>query len=754
MAYDITVDNASEKSFTTLATRAQLKLNRKVIEVNGVRSTTGRSQAFVVSNVGSKAFTLGTSSLTISGPDAEHFSVVGGTLPRRISVGKRAQFFVALTPKNDAPTNRVLTAFLDIKPDGEANALARIDLRGVATTGEGEDKEPSLARLLELFRYSINVGDTSPNTTFLDLNGGATDELSVPRFERASDAPVTVTPIAQFVPKTSTVAGRFGYYSPGLPSSRTQLIELAGADGQSVNPAANGATSFVPSGSFSFWAEAPTFVDGDRTRIIYGEDALNTWESNTSKQRKVRVYQLNEGGKVVPNAYVIAFEEYPPQNDQNDYVFVVRNVRPSADRPVNGLVSLEGIDDPNLLAFSRIEFENPTLGNDVHDTAKVRLINTGNRSLKINSLSIQGEDASAFTLVSPPSAGTILSPNESVDITVRFIAQGGDLNSAVLQINTSDKQRRMSNITLNGFWQSDSEANSQDISQEPSLAEIFQIFGFRTAAVNSGQSINTKGAPTPVGDEIMNAYWKSADSARPVFIRQIAGFHQQGTSSEIAWYEQGKPFFYPSDPRYPGAAQNGSQNTLFRTNGNDGQTLYQRKQNSNDPAVGSFITGTTFGFRIDGEFSDDSLNNRVTGDEGAHHMRFYPLRDRTGNLVPNTYLMSMDFASINFDYNDNIFIISNIRPSDRPAAVEGLAGVQQGRSAALDWSSTAGATKYKVMRSSSANGTYTTLSSSLTDSSFVDSSAKAGRSWYYRVVALDGDNQEGMFASTRVYLNS
>jgi hypothetical protein len=39
----------------------------------------------------------------------------------------------------------------------------------------------------------------------------------------------------------------------------------------------------------------------------------------------------------VANAFVVTFEEYPPQNDQNDYVLILRNVITSTSRPVLGL---------------------------------------------------------------------------------------------------------------------------------------------------------------------------------------------------------------------------------------------------------------------------------------------------------------------------------------------------------------------------------------------------------------------------------
>ncbi len=752
MPFDINIADESA-GFTAFSARAQLRLNRKTIEVNAVRATTGRSQAFQVTNVGTSAFTLGTGALAISGPDAAQFSVVGGTLPRRISLNKRAQFFVALTPASNAPTDRVLTAFLDITPDGASSPIARIALRGIATTGEGGLVEPSLARLMELFQYSINVGDTTPNTTLLDLSGSATDELFAPRFQRASEAPVTITPIAQFVTKTATVAGRIGIYTPGVPSSRSQLFELPGADGQSVNPSANGSTTFDPGSSpFSVWAEAPTFIDADGARIVYGEDSLNTWEPNADKRRKVRVYPFVEKGNAVANAYIVTFEEYPPQNDQNDYVFVLRNVTTVKSRPVLGIVSVDGIEDATTLAFNRIQTPNAQIGNAVHDTSKVRIVNTGNKDLLISSFTLGGENPTAFQIVGSPGA-TTLTRGQTMDVTVKFIATSGDFRTATLDIASNDKAQRVTSVRLNGFWQSDSETNSQGVSQEPSLAEIFKTLGFKTVAVADGENINEHGLSQAVGDEILSAYWNAADAAKPVFIRQVAGFHTQGNTGEIAWYEQGKPFFYPSDPRYPGANANGQQNTLFFTNVNDGQSLFQRKKDSNERAQTSFSTSTNFGFRLDAEYSEDALNNQVQGDLGGHHMRFYPLRNARGDFVPNTYLMTMDYSSINFDYNDNIFLISNMRPADRTGAVEGLTGVAQGGKVTLDWGDVSGAAGYRVLRSDFDGSYHSITSSPLTISTFVDDTATPGRSWYYRVVAVDSQGDLSVPSNERVFLS-
>ena len=46
-------------------------------------------------------------------------------------------------------------------------------------------------------------------------------------------------------------------------------------------------------------------------------------------------------------------------------------------------------------------------------------------------------------------------------------------------------------------------------------------------------------------------------------------------------------------------------------------------------------------------------------------MRFYPVRDASGTLVPNAYLCTMDYASStqNFDFQDNVYLITNVRPA-------------------------------------------------------------------------------------------
>ena len=105
------------------------------------------------------------------------------------------------------------------------------------------------------------------------------------------------------------------------------------------------------------------------------------------------------------------------------------------------------------------------------------------------------------------------------------------------------------------------------------------------------------------------------------------------------------------------------------------------------PAAGSFTPTGSFGIKIDPEWSDPTKNNQQPDIDGGclgpcgHHVRFWPVRDRDGVLVPNTWLVSMDYAGINYDYNDNVYLVTNMKPENPaldpnpPAAVPGAASL-------------------------------------------------------------------------------
>jgi hypothetical protein len=144
------------------------------------------------------------------------------------------------------------------------------------------------------------------------------------KFYKAGSGNVTIEPITFFSP-TSSPTVRAGWYRSGNASSATELFTVASQFAQSVNPVATGTTAFDPgSGAFSLYTKWPS----QNGRVVYTEHALNTWEPNSALRQKARVYPLKTAeGVVVPNAFIVGFEEIPGNvSDYQDGVFIVRNV--------------------------------------------------------------------------------------------------------------------------------------------------------------------------------------------------------------------------------------------------------------------------------------------------------------------------------------------------------------------------------------------------------------------------------------------
>jgi hypothetical protein len=164
--------------------------------------------------------------------------------------------------------------------------------------------------------------------------------------------------------------------------------------------------------------------------------------------------------------------------------------------------------------------------------------------------------------------------------------------------------------------------------------------------------LNQQGFVRGTGDEVLSPYWTRADTTKPVAVRQLASYHMCFSLATLRWFAKGST----------------TKTSLFSSNGNDCQSVLPLRANLTGPAEASFSPAGTFGFAVDGEESDPTLNDPAAdiskGCPGpcGHHVRFWMLRDRSGAIVPNTYLLGMDYSGINYDYNDNLYLVSNIKP--------------------------------------------------------------------------------------------
>lgn len=301
---------------------------------------------------------------------------------------------------------------------------------------------------------------------------------------------------------------------------------------------------------------------------------------------------------------------------------------------------------PDRMVFSKVGYGNPSTPSETeHTVSKVRVSNPGTGTLTAD-LKISG----AFQLIAPTNPRISLAPGASIEVAVRYTGEGQRLDKGQLQIVPTTETPAATTITLVGVWQSQYENN-----QEPTLLDIVsQTFGFKTVFTATG-NVNQQGRVAPQGDELMAPYWQRADTTQPVKVSILAAYHTQGNPSTLYWHPKGST----------------SVSSVISNQGVDSQTILPRLKGSTALAETTFTpSAATFGLRVDGsEWSDPTSNNQTTDiNHGCvapcgQHLRFFTAKDASGAVIPNTYLLVMDYSGINYDYNDNVYLISNVRPA-------------------------------------------------------------------------------------------
>ncbi len=713
---------------------ANINVTKNTYYFNDIRGdgAAAVAQTIKITNTGTQPLALTSDGLTIGGVHANQFTFINKpSLPRTIAPGASLNVQIAM----NASSTGLKTATLTIKSNDPDQPNTIIDLRGIGTTGTGGQNEPSLQAILNLYNIPIATGDANPaNTDLYNANEplGANDEaFGMERLQKADVGPITITPLAVMGVATNPSL-RFGFYEAGTGGIKTELFTVPTATAQSVNPTIEGLLSFDPGAkSFGLYTTWPNFkaANGTDLRDVFSEDQLNKgWDS--ASPHKYRFYQMkNADGSVVPNTFVVAVEEFNAGFDSNDIVFVISNVRAAAAGPEIGYENLDAIGFANWMAFNRVEQKNTTTPDVTHDLGTLRLRNTGTQDLVINQVTA----TTGWTVLNPPTQP--LAPGATYDLQVKFVAAPSTvIRTGILSIQSNDADEPTLDIKLGGFSQIKSESN-----EEPLLPQIVAAFGYSTKIVNIGQSLDNGGKLEAVGDEILSQYWQRADSHQEIQVRQLAAFHTQGNTATLGWYAKG-----------------GGATNILTHDRTEGQSFLPHKSGTNYATDGfaKFNTTSVFGIKIDGERSDWTQNfQEGTDAQYGHHLRFWIAKDQAGNVIPNTYIVAMDYSGAsftNFDFQDNVYVISNIKP-EAPTAVTGLTATGSGGGIALDWADHAGRNLagFNVYRSTVSNGTFTKVNTvPITASEYNDTLAPSGATSFYKVYAVDIFRTESAAAAT------
>lgn len=300
-----------------------IQVNKDQLIFDEVRGgAASAAKTITVTNTGNSTLTL--SNISITGTDAALFSISPAiTTPANIAPGGTLNINIVFNPPAANPLGPKM-ANLHLATNDPDRPSIDLYLGGLTTPGEEGNNEPSWQWIHDTFRIPVDVGD--PDDTTGPIEGIVLPNANnIQRFVKAGPGAVTIEMLAAFVGDSGNQpAGIVGWYR--APSTLNELFQLGSGDSgqhQEMNPIIqSGSTAFDPGiSTFGLYSNSPTFPG----RIVYSENALNTWDSGIQKHEVFPLKDIN--GAVVPNAYIVGIEE-ATNNDFQDYVYIIRNVAP------------------------------------------------------------------------------------------------------------------------------------------------------------------------------------------------------------------------------------------------------------------------------------------------------------------------------------------------------------------------------------------------------------------------------------------
>lgn len=290
--------------------------------------------------------------------------------------------------------------------------------------------------------------------------------------------------------------------------------------------------------------------------------------------------------------------------------------------------------DPGLLVFSGTR---DGTGAGASAVQTVAFENSSGAAVKLTGLTFFGETGT-FELVSPPPFPQTLAAGASLKLNVKLLpgATTGVLRSTLRAVGDT---KSVGEVTLAGLRAAGLEGDN-----EPPLAQIVDALNYGTN-VGGSDLILDKSAML-IGDEVAAPMFERA-SAGPVTLRPVARYSPDGASAYGSFVLDGGAV----RTQQRGALAPSGQNQTLNPPLQSGQTTF-------DPGSAPFgIYLAPNSYAKQATYTMDRLNTETL----SHAVRVYPLKDRAGKTLPNSYLLGFEPA-VNGDYQDVVFVLENVRP--------------------------------------------------------------------------------------------
>lgn len=670
-------------------------------------SGTTASRPLTLRNTGVAPITI--NNIDVTGP----FNLVGGFAGTIPVGGEITVDFNFATPG----TAGAYTGTITIDSNASDPTVEHI-IAGVAAVGEGGNNEPSLQRILNAYNIPVDTGDDDEATTPIHQTPSVArglrlgEQVRAQAFTKADNGqPVTMEILGGYAIDGDPIVN-VGWYPDSNPGSRSQVFSVNQGTDQTLDMRFTGNLSFnpgndVPFGLYAEWVPDPWFG-----RLTFQNDEYNRFfddtTTNYSLPNHVRVFPLRDAnGFIVPNAYIVAYEEWTNGFDYNDIVLAVFNVEPIPEvtapsieienldwETINeiGLPGMEWMNEYITFHKMRVPFGDQITGlpegEEVidKDTATVRIHNRSSTSLQIFSIAASNNHTGGASFDFPGNEDVVppvIGPNDFYDLDITYIGNLGTTAKGVfldtLTIQSNDPIRPTVEIPLSVIY------TQRPVGpNEPSVRQVAEGFGFTT---NIGGGLGTAPFPTSYvasGEEVLSPYWEQADPNLPIYARQLAALHGCCGPNGQERIEFRRVDQRPATGANQPVTNGGLPLAYIDHDHRWGQTVLPANLNTEAegwlPAEvlftaynGSNGVKHVFYTRTNRNFDMRSYDAYERGDDSVRH-RFWPVRDPEGNLVPNTFIMGIDYVGFNHqcesngdglcDFNDNIYLISNIQPAE------------------------------------------------------------------------------------------
>jgi hypothetical protein len=334
---------------------------------------------------------------------------------------------------------------------------------------------------------------------------------------------------------------------------------------------------------------------------------------------------------------------------------------------------------------------------------RVVVRNNGTTPLTISGVTLAGTNAANFTIVSAPATGASIPAGGSTFVDVAFTAAGAtalSIRTATLNVATNDADTPTLGVSLRGLA-----LNGYQGTNEPPLQTLATLYEVPITVGGTALSLPytfTSGTPTLLGQESVTQRFVKAGGG-PVTVQPLATFGPDATPDYMfGYYAAGTaaaktPTFTAETPTGDPTG-GGGQTAAPVPTATAGAALTPTPDGpatvSFDPGAGAFglyatFTGVSPTLTA---YSEDSLNTAfdATTPVKNRRMRFWPLRDAAGTVVPDAYVGGMEEASNN-DLQDVVFVVRNVAIAGVDRTAPRVAGVSVGGTA---WA--AGAAAYAV----------------------------------------------------------